>query len=209
MRENSFFHHQTLSLQKMLHAVSQLCSPWKGFSFHFIVRRIRHLNFYSCDNRDSILFVKSVVFPTRKALFRGFPPIIGANKISEKKRFSASLYRCFSFVIYANELYMRSVRMLRIILPFLLSCNNELLFCLNTAYGKDFMAFKQYGKWRNFLCLLNISTSKIWRARQTIFRWWGSECHGTGGWNRDAQMHSKKQRKQNSKTFGFIIDTIS
>jgi hypothetical protein len=28
--------------------------------------------------------------------------------------------------------------MLRIILPFLLSCNNELLFCLNTAYGKRF-----------------------------------------------------------------------
>ena len=38
--------------------------------------------------------------------------------------------------------------MLRIIL-FLLSCNNELLFCLNTAYGKDFMAILTICKMRN------------------------------------------------------------
>lgn len=31
---------------------------------------------------------------------------------------------------------LQSLEMLRILLPFLLSCNNELLFCLNTAYGK-------------------------------------------------------------------------
>lgn len=50
--------------------------------------------------------------------------------------------------------------MLRIILPFLLSCNNELLFCLNTAYGKDFTAILTIREMKSILCLLNILTAK-------------------------------------------------
>lgn len=77
------------------------CSQDQTFEFLFIR-----------DNRNSILFVKSVVFPTRKALFWGLFPIIEADKIAveKEKRISVTLCRCFSFVIYANELYMRSVR---------------------------------------------------------------------------------------------------
>lgn len=50
--------------------------------------------------------------------------------------------------------------MLRIILPFLLSCNNELLFCLNTAYGKDFMAILTIWRMKSLLCILNKLTAK-------------------------------------------------
>lgn len=103
--------------------------------------------------------------------------------------------------------------MLRIILPFLLSCNNELLFCLNTAYGKDFMAILTICKKRLivffsifiFIILLVLTSSKIWCAWQTVLWRKCEKYHGTSGWNRYAQMHSEKQRKQNSKTLSWLL----
>lgn len=189
------------------HAVplSLLTLSWKRFSFQLIVRKIRHLNFYSCDKRDSILFPWIVPFfaasHSSEAFFIvNFLLLITFLWYREEINFSSaailvSFYRCASFVIHANELYM-SVGMLRIIL-FLLSCNNELLFCLNTAYGKDFMAILTICKMRNVFyvfferfffqqpSLTTCSTDhtlvitfgilRLWRARRS--RWnvqWGT-----------------------------------
>lgn len=70
---------------------------------------------------------------------RAFILTIVTDKIAQENGFS-SPHRCSSFlVIYMRMNYTCVGIMLRIILPFLLSCNNE-LFSLNTAYGKDFMA---------------------------------------------------------------------
>lgn len=191
----SFF---LLSHRQRLHAASL---SWNDFSFQFIVRRNRHLSFYSCDKRDSIgLRVKvSWIFFAHLLRNRFFHcHCSGWQKLPCWEAFSASLLSLVFLLSYERMNYTWVLGMLRIILPFLLSCNNELLFCLNTAYGKDFMAilaiWEESGNEKLFMSF-KCFNSQIWRARQTVLRRQCEEYHGADWRNRHAQMHGEEPGK--------------